>query len=255
MLLLALLLVFIGIAVGLAWFLIAHDRGEREPIGALWMAAGFGLFGGLLAGVLETWLIPVNNLAAGTPYGTLLVTALAVGFIEEACKFVPLALVLYGRPYFNEHTDGVIYFALAGLGFGLPENILYTLQFGAKTGLARIVMTPFFHAATTGLVGYFLVKRKLAGKSPLGVCLPLAAVMVLHGLYDFGLSSGSLLYASGSLVITLGLAVGLFMAYARAGERDRAMGLSAVGHNAFCRSCGYPNPEHHLYCAHCGKNA
>jgi RsiW-degrading membrane proteinase PrsW (M82 family) len=255
MLLLVLLLVFIAIAIGLAWFLIAHDHGAKEPVAALWAAAGFGLAGGVMAALLESWLIPSNNLLQGTPYGTLLLTSLAVGVIEEGCKFVPLAVALYKRPYFNEHTDGVIYFALAGLGFGLPENILYTLQFGAKTGMVRVVMTPFFHAATTGLVGYFLIKQKLARRSPFKVVLPLAGIMILHGLYDFGLSSGSSAYTAGSLIITLGLGVGLFMAFLRANELDQDKGLSVVGNNAFCRSCGYPNPQHHLYCVHCGKNA
>jgi RsiW-degrading membrane proteinase PrsW (M82 family) len=255
MLLFALLLVFIGIAVGLAWFLIAHDHGEKEPIAALWMAAGFGLAGAVLAGFLEGWFIPAGNLLPGTPHGTLLVTTLAVGVIEEGCKFVPLALVIYKRHYFNEHTDGVIYFALAGLGFGLPENILYALQFGTRTAMGRVLLTPFFHATTTGLVGYFLVKRKLAKRSPFVVLLPLAGVMALHGLYDFGLTSGSALYAAGSLLITLGAGIGLFVAFLRANEHDQDMGLSVVGHNTFCRSCGFANPRHHLYCVRCGKNA
>jgi RsiW-degrading membrane proteinase PrsW (M82 family) len=255
MLLFVLLLIFISIAVFLVWFLLAHDRGAKEPVGALWMAAGFGLAGSLLAALLESRLISVDNLSPGVPYGTLLVAALAVGAIEEACKFVPLAVVIFKKRYFNEYTDGVIYFALAGLGFGLPENLLYTLQFGTKAGLVRVLLTPLFHAATTGLVGYFLIKRKLAGQSPLWVLLPLAGVMVLHGLYDFGLTSGSVVYAASALLITLGTSIGLFVAFLRAGEHDQDKGLSAVGHNAFCRSCGYPNPEHHLYCVHCGKNA
>lgn len=255
MLLFVLLLVFIGVAIGLAWFLIAHDHGAKEPIAALWLAVGLGLLGAIAAGFLEGRLIPAANILPGAPYGTLLVATLSVGVIEETCKFLPLALVLYKRSYFNEHTDGVIYFALAGLGFGLPENILYTMQFGAKTGSARLLLTPFFHAATTGLVGYFLIKRKLARRSPLGVLLPLTGLMVLHGLYDFGLSSGSLLFVSVSLLITMGVSGGLFVAFLRGQEKDQDLGLSVVGHNSFCRSCGYPNPKHHLYCAHCGKNA
>jgi len=255
MLLFLLLLIFIAVAAGLTWFLIAHDHGAKEPIAALWMAAGFGLAGAAMAGFLESWFIPAGNLLPGTPHGTLLLTTLAVGVIEEACKFLPLALVIYKRNYFNEHTDGVIYFALAGLGFGLPENILYALQFGTKTAMARLLLTPFFHATTTGLVGYCLAKRKLAKRSPLMVLLPLAGVMVLHGLYDFGLTSGSGLYGAGSLLITLGAAIALFVAFLRATEHDQDMGLSVVGHNAFCRSCGLANPRHHLYCARCGKNA
>lgn len=253
--LLVLLLIFIAMSVGLAWFLIAHDQGEKEPIAALWMAVGLGLLGAVAAGVLENRLIPPGNILPGAPTGILLLSALGVGAIEEACKFLPLAVTLYKKPYFNEHTDGVIYFALAGLGFGLPENILYTMQFGAKTGMARLLLTPFFHAATTGLVGYFLVKRKLAGRSPWGVLLPLAGLMVLHGLYDFGLSSGSLLFAGVAIMITLGVSGGLFVAFLKGQQRDQELGLSVVGHNSFCRTCGYPNPQHHLYCVHCGKNA
>lgn len=255
MTLFALLLVFIGVAIGLAWYLVAHDHGQKEPVGMLWLAVGFGLGGAILASFVEDRLLSANNLMPGTPYGTILWTALAVSVIEESCKFIPLALVLYKRPYFNENTDGIIYFALAGLGFGLPENILYTLQFGAKTGLLRLILIPFFHAATTGLVGYFLVKRKLAGRSPFGIAIPLVGMMLVHGLYDFGLSSGSILLEICSLVITLSLSIGLFRLFMRASERDRMLGLSLVGHNAFCRSCGYPNPQHHLYCVRCGKNA
>jgi RsiW-degrading membrane proteinase PrsW (M82 family) len=255
MLLFALLLVFICVAISLAWFLLANDRGEKEPIATLWLAAGFGLVGAVAASFLENWLISANNLSPGAPQLTLLAAALAVGVIEEGCKFVPLALFLYKKSYFNEHTDGVIYFALAGIGFGLPENILYTLQFGTKTGAVRLLMTPFFHAATTGLVGYYLIKCKLAKRSPWSVCLPLLGAMVLHGLYDFGLSSGSILYAGVSLLITLGATAGLFVAFLHAQEHDQDIGLSVVGHNAFCRSCGFPNPKHHLYCTNCGKNA
>ena len=248
-------LVFIGLAAGLVWFLIGHDRGEKEPVAALWLAVGMGFAGALLAGFLEKRLVPDASFAVGTPQGVLLISALSVGLIEEVCKFVPLALVLSHRRYFNEHTDGVIYFALAGLGFGLPENILYSVQFGTKTGITRLLLTPLFHAATTGTVGYFLAKRKLAGKPLLGICFPLAAVVVLHGLYDFGLSSGSMLYAGSALLITLTTSAGLFLLFMRAGEYDQRLGLSVVGHNAFCRSCGRANPAHHLYCTRCGKNA
>src|SRR5437764_769397 len=116
MLLFILLLVFIAISVSLAWFLLANDRGQREPVVALWLAAGFGVMGAAMAGILEGRLIPAGNLSATASQGVLLTTAMLVGIIEEGCKFGPLALLLWRKPYFNEHTDGVIYFALAGLG-------------------------------------------------------------------------------------------------------------------------------------------
>jgi RsiW-degrading membrane proteinase PrsW (M82 family) len=208
-----------------------------------------------MASALESWLTPSYRLLNTTPHGQLLMTTLGVGLIEEACKFLPLALFIYKKRYFNEHTDGLIYFALAGLGFGLPENILYTLQFGARAGATRLFLTPLFHAASTGAIGYFLIKRKLARQSALGIGVPLVMVAALHGLYDFGLLSGSNNYQAGALTITLGMSLGLFMLFLKATEKDQDMGISAFGHNNFCRSCGWPNPQHHLYCTHCGQHA
>jgi RsiW-degrading membrane proteinase PrsW (M82 family) len=219
------------------------------------MAAGLGVAGALVAGFLEGWLVKDANFVSGEAGYGLFTAAMAVGAIEELCKFLPLAAWIYKKRYFNEHTDGVIYFAIAGLGFGLPENILYTLQFGTEAGTVRLILTPIFHAATTGLVGYYLINRKLSSK-PVATVIPgLAAAIVLHGLYDFGLLSGRPIYQLGALLITLSLSAGLFMLFLKATQQDQDSGLSVAGHNSFCRSCGWANPQHHLYCAHCGKNA
>jgi RsiW-degrading membrane proteinase PrsW (M82 family) len=255
MLLFAILLAFILITVGVAWYFIAHDRGEREPIGALWLAVGFGFCGAIVAAVIETVALPARDMVAGRPLLPLLLVFLAVGFIEEACKFIPLSLFLFRKHYFNEHTDGIIYFALAGLGFGLPENILYTLQFGVSAGAGRLILTPFFHAATTGMVGFFLIRVKLDRRPRRIVYAALLVAMVLHGLYDFGLTSGNRMFALLSVIITFSMSIGLFMFYTRATELDQEQGLSAVGHNIFCRSCGFPNPKRLLYCTHCGQYA
>jgi RsiW-degrading membrane proteinase PrsW (M82 family) len=253
--LLLILLAFIGIAGALAGFLISHDHGPKEPILVLWLAFGMGALGALAAYFIESRVVSANSLALGTPKGTLLTTSMLIGTIEESCKFLPLAVLLYSRKFFNEHTDGVIYFALAGLGFGLPENILYTLSGGTQAGMTRIFLTPVFHATTTAMVGYFLAKKKLGHRSWLMVVMPFMAAVALHGVYDFGLASGVTLYTWISILITLGLTGNLFLLFSRATDRDQDLGLSVVGHNAFCRTCGWANPHHHLYCVHCGKNA
>jgi RsiW-degrading membrane proteinase PrsW (M82 family) len=255
MLLFLVILAFIAISVGLAWYFIAHDKGESEPRGALWVAVGFGFGGAVAAATVEYFVTPSKDLAAGRALLPLLGTTLTVGCIEEFCKFVPLAFFLRRKRYFNEHTDGIIYFVLAGLGFGLPENILYTLQFGAGVGVGRIILTPFFHAATTGMVGYFYAKYRLGGIRLRTVFLALIGAMILHGLYDFGLTSGNQLLAIMSILITLGISIWLFLFYMRATDLDREQGLSVVGNNSFCRSCGFPNPKRLLYCTHCGNHA
>lgn len=253
--LLILLLIFVAVSIGLVWFMLSRDHGPKEPIMFLWLAVGLGFLGALAAGWLEGRLLDADNLLPGTPHGALLVTAMGVGIIEETVKFVPLAAVLYRQKFFNEHTDGVIYFALAGLGFGLPENIMYTMEYGTDTGIMRLMLTPIFHAAMTGMIGYHLARRKLAGKPALGISWVLLFAMSLHGLYNFGLVAGTPLYAAMSLTITLGLSASLFVLFLQAAARDEKLGMSAIGHNQYCRTCGHPNPHHHLYCTHCGKNA
>lgn len=257
MFLFAVILTFLAMAAGFALYLVNRDRGEREPIGALWIAFGFGTLGVLVAGFLEFYLLPDPT----KPYQALAIlawTSLGIGIIEEVCKCLPLILFIYHKRYFNEHTDGVIYFALAGLGFGLPENILYTLQYGPQTGLARIVLTPLFHAATTGIIGYVLCRSKLGVNTipvVLKVGLTILFVAIVHGLYDFGLFSKLPLLSLFSVLVTVVLSINLFILFLRARHLDETHGLSAVGHNAYCRTCGHPNPKHNLYCSACGNRA
>lgn len=252
---LLILLVFILIVVGLTWFLLSRDRGSREPVGALWAAGGFGFLGLVIAILLEGKLLNLDAATNSKHLGFILLTFLGVGFIEEIAKFAPLAVFIYKKPYFNEHTDGIIYFALSGLSFGLFENIGYTLGFGAKVGISRILLVPFFHAATTGIAGYYLAKAKVERKSWTICLLPLLVMALLHGVYDFGLSTAVAGFVLLSLALTLLVSVSLFLYYMRANELDKAMGLSAVGHNKFCRACGKANVNHTLYCEFCGKPA
>lgn len=255
MLIFLLIVVFTLLASGMAWHFIRNDRGSREPVGMLWTAFFLGFGGALLSGILEALFIPANYLDRFTSYAQLGVATLGIGVIEEASKFLPLALLIYKRKYFNEHTDGPIYFGLAGMGFGLPENILYTIQFGTGAGFLRVFMTPFFHAAITAIVGYMLIRGKLRRISFRPVAAALAAAMLVHAVYNFGLMSQNGFFALISVMVALSVSIGLFLLYGHATARDQAIGLSVVGHNSFCRNCGLPNPRHSLFCTGCGKYA
>ena len=48
-----LILIFIVLAVALVVFLLRNDRGEKKPVSALWVAAGFGFLGAIAAAFIE----------------------------------------------------------------------------------------------------------------------------------------------------------------------------------------------------------
>lgn len=255
MLIYIMIILFISLSAVLTIFLLKSDKGEKEPVSALWLAVGFGFLGLVAAGFIEQYLIPLNNISSGSSFSVMIPSFLGVGLIEETLKFLPLAIFIYHKKYFNEFTDGIIYFALAGLAFGLPENILYTLQFGAKAGVSRLLLTPFFHAAITAMVGFYLIRSKLNKKNPITVLPIFILAVMIHGLYDFGLTIGNNLFIFISITVTLALSINFLRLFFKAQDLDEDAGLSAVGHNSYCRSCGFINQVHHLYCTHCGKRA
>ncbi len=248
-------LVFVVFSLLIVYLLLHYDKGEKEPTKALFIAAGFGLMGIVVAYFIEHNLFLASNLTTVNGLGSLFINNIWIGAIEEACKFIPLAIYIYRKPYFNAHIDGIIYFAIAGLSFGLPENILYTINYGSSVGISRLILTPIFHASLTGMVGYFLAKFKVEHNNPWKVIYFFLLAIALHAIYDFGLLSGNNDLSLVSVTITLLLSISLFYLYIRATDLDRSAGLSAVGNNKYCRNCGKINKMHHIYCVYCGTEA
>ncbi len=241
----------------LVWYFVRGDRGSREPARGLVAAT----FCGLIALVLAT--IAYGFVAVPSPENTEIFTSFGVawsagwkiGLIEETAKLLPILIYIYRRPFFNEHTDGVIYFGLTGLVFGTVENILYVGFSGA--GLVRIFFLPFFHATTTAIIGYGIARYRLKNSS---IALPimLYGLMVgAHALYDASAfySSHQPIYLIPILVLSAASTIGVFIIYYFAHRHDKGLRLSTDGVRKYCRQCGSPNPQDSLYCSKCGKLA
>jgi RsiW-degrading membrane proteinase PrsW (M82 family) len=248
MLTLVSILLFVCSSAFLIWFFLKNDQGPKEPTGALIAAAGFGLVAVALAAWAELLFLPNANKPDATIV-VLLFTSLGVGVIEESFKAVPIALFIRSKSYFNEHTDGPIYFGIVGLTFGFVENLLYLLVYDHKlggngmTGIIRLIVLFFFHAAATGIVGYYFAKAKIQHQ---GVARPITALAVLaliHGIYDFlflyatyetthnnfATDSVNALIAvalMSGLVISALLNAFLFLYYRRAQQWDASIGLA-----------------------------
>lgn len=226
----------IGLQIALAsffiYYVIHNDHGQKEPLKGIWLAAGFGLIAIIITVVLSKALaimpglskvtnLDVNTLNIGIIDGTyLFIAALLIGVIEEAAKALPLALFIYKKPYFNELTDGIIYFGITGMIFGLTESIIYTLASGANVGLIRVVILPFLHTSFSMWFGYALARYKLQIGGLTHVLLAFMVSILLHSFYNFGLFTGATELVMGSLILALGLNIGVFIMYRHAQKID-----------------------------------
>lgn len=114
--------------------------------------------------------------------------------VEEFAK--PLVLGTRAvRSQLTELEDGLIYGAVAGLGFSATENFFYGLEtisgglviFLILIGL-RSVGACLLHASATALTGYGYGKKLLRGTSFLRI-LPYYAIAIgLHAFYNFAVS-------------------------------------------------------------------
>lgn len=123
-----------------------------------------------------------------TPF--LLVVVVAP-IVEEFTK--PLALRLrIVKSNLSELEDGLIYGAVAGLGFSATENLLYGYSFLSEGFLAFLLLMAMrsvggclLHASATALTGYGFGKTVMRRSSFIGVLPYFLLAIFLHGFYNF----------------------------------------------------------------------
>jgi len=145
----------------------------------------------ILEVILELPLIYSLSHAEMAPF---LATVVIAPIIEEFTK--PLALHLKSVRYnLDELEDGLIYGAVAGLGFSATENLLYGYSFLSEGIVIFLVLMAvrsfggcFLHASATALTGYGYGKTVMKHSSLFGVLPYFVLAIFLHGFYNFLLS-------------------------------------------------------------------
>lgn len=220
---------------------------------------------------------------AGNPALALLAQSgqfyLVVAPVEEVAKLAAVFMFVYWRTDFDTVIDGVVYGAMAGLGFATIENISYIIQTVASVdsllgvfvvGGVITTVRGFAgpgHVIWTGIAGYFLGLAKF--NREYAVVLTIKGLLIaafLHGTYNtltsvigtvfggFG-AVGSLL----GLVVTFGF-IGVFhltlfgylfwkirsyrKVYAEVSPGDHAAEVSKIdGYERMRRSAGVEEGE------------
>jgi RsiW-degrading membrane proteinase PrsW (M82 family) len=167
------------------------DRKRPEPAGTRRLAAFLGMVSIIPAIVLELYVgktLGANVEPQMTYQGSAFHAFVIAAAIEEACKFALVYLFIWRKPEFDERMDGIVYFARAGLGFALVENIGYLLMQPSLSGqlvtwILRAVLAVPGHAIWSGIMGVFAARRRF-DKKGLGLFGGYLLAVALHGLYD-----------------------------------------------------------------------
>jgi len=177
----------------LLWFLCSRDAQPEPP------RVVISTF--LLGAVVTLPIIPLAWGLEGLGHAALGMwpKALVGGFLgaaipEEGFKFLVLRGWVWRQKEFDEPMDGIVYGAAASLGFAALENALYVSGGGFGVATLRAVTAVPGHAITGVVMGYYAGRAKFAPKgSQLGLLAKgVGGAMLLHGLYDTFLLTGSL---------------------------------------------------------------
>ena len=221
-------------------YIYRKDRVEKEPPRLL-----LRLFlGGCLA-VLPAMALELAGLRVSLRLfqpGSLAESAfrcfVAVGAVEEGCKFFFLRTGSWRNPAFNYRFDALVYAVFVSMGFALVENILYVAGDGTMaTALMRGVTAIPGHAAFAVFMGYCYGVAKMYGDAA-GRCTDIRQAQecqilsrrflqkavwlpaLLHGFYDFCLEVQLPLMGAAFVAFVIALDLMAVRQIRRAGRSD-----------------------------------
>lgn len=197
--------------LGSVWWL---DRYDREPVWLIALTFLWGAMGAIVLAVicsllLEFVLTVTGLLLGGEPdliAGALLPVVVAP-IVEEPAKAIFLLAILWSR-HFDNMTDGFVYGAAAGLGFGMTENFLYFVGVSSDvvtwsgTVLIRTFYSAVMHATASAIVGAALGFARFRHPVVLFLSglLGLALAIGVHALWNGLLTTEHLVGTGGMLL-------------------------------------------------------
>lgn len=163
----------------LMWYFRRRDL-NPEPARVVWTTFLLGC-----VAVVPVLLIPTSLVVAQvrSPVLGVLASAFVQAAIpEELSKLLVLLGYSTRHREFDEAMDGVVYGAIAALGFATVENVSYVSQGGLGTALSRGIFAVPGHAFDGAIMGYYLGQTRLGRRR---VVYALLWPVIIHGLYDF----------------------------------------------------------------------
>jgi RsiW-degrading membrane proteinase PrsW (M82 family) len=174
------------------------DRYESEPY---WMLATAFFWGALVAVFFAFVINTASSLAvaviskdlrAGETFGAVI----SGPIVEETAKALILFIFFFWmKDEFDGVIDGIVYAAMAGLGFAMTENIQYygraVMQMGGEgltlVFILRGALAPFSHPMFTSLTGIGLGLARQSSNMAIKFITPilgLLAAIAMHSIWN-----------------------------------------------------------------------
>jgi RsiW-degrading membrane proteinase PrsW (M82 family) len=157
-----------------------------EPGKVIWATFGLGI--ATIPGVLIVAL-PVAAVLKGIPdahVAGLCGAFLTAAIPEEFFKLLVVRFYAARHAAFDEPMDGVVYGAVASLGFATLENVLYVTSGGVGVAVLRAFTAVPAHAFMGAIMGYYIGRAKFHPEERVRAGIMAYFVpMILHGLYDY----------------------------------------------------------------------
>ena len=194
----------------LVYYIFRKDKYQREPVGQLMKAFGYGLLSVVIElCVFGPLIFAIEIDEPSTILGAFWNAFLTAGIPEELVKFFCLWLFLRKNSYFDEYIDGIVYAVCLGMGFAAVENIEYLFletDSWVELGIWRALLPVpghFFFAVT---MGYFYSKAVFGDQSrrTINFVLAITIPMLLHGLFDALLMTSDAVGGSAAAFMLLG---------------------------------------------------
>lgn len=168
-------------------YIYIKDKYEKEP--KILLIKTF--LGGAIVSVIATIIISTiaNQLFPVTDVlhlGQQFIKAfVVVALVEEFSKYLVVRFYAQKKTAFNEPFDGIVYAVMVSMGFAFTENILYVLDGGFYTALARAFTAVPAHATFGIIMGYYMGIAKFSRYKKKYNLLGLLYATLFHGAYDY----------------------------------------------------------------------
>jgi hypothetical protein len=147
-----------------------------------------------------------NSMRAGHTFGAVI----SAPIVEETSKALILFIFFWWKKdEFDGVIDGIVYAALAGLGFAMTENIQYYGKAVMEAGgggltlvfILRGALAPFSHPMFTSLTGIGLGLARQTRSTAVKVIAPPLGLMAAISMHSIWNGSG-VLFGGGAFILT-----------------------------------------------------